>query len=207
MTRRLKAWNSSIKWTEPTSDTPSAELLARYCGRRDEAAAEELFRRYSGRLTALARSRLSQALASRVDAEDVVQSACRTFLRRARGGEFRLEDSASLWRLLCAITLTKVREQTRFHLRQKRGLNQEVAASDLAGEAAADFGPADRGPTPDEAVRQALQTFRKHLPGWLDFTPCRQSVDDEIRRIDGTRVAFDEVAGGGLRDKLFSLGV
>jgi len=54
--------------------------------------------------------------------EDLVQSACRTFLRRAQIGQFRLADSEELWRLLCAITLTKVREQTRFHMRQKRGL-------------------------------------------------------------------------------------
>jgi hypothetical protein len=57
-----------------------------------------------------------------------VQSACFTFLRRVRGGEFQLEDSEGLWRLLCAITLAKVHKQTRFHLRQKRGLGQEVGS-------------------------------------------------------------------------------
>src|SRR4051812_50134846 len=80
------------------ADIPSAELLARYHDDHDEAAAEELFRRYSGRLTALARSRLSHALATRVDAEDVVQSAYRSFFRLARGGGVLLRGSGGPWR-------------------------------------------------------------------------------------------------------------
>src|SRR5205814_774469 len=81
------------------SDTPSAELVAR-CRRQDEAAAEELFRRYAGRLTALARARLSRALAARVGPEDVVQSAYRSFFLLARGGDVLLRESGDLWRLL-----------------------------------------------------------------------------------------------------------
>src|SRR5262245_31380615 len=92
----------------PMTDTPSAELVARYHRGGDESAAEELFRRYCGRLTALARSRLSQALAARVDAEDVVQSAYRSFFRLARGGDVVLRASGDLWRLLVRITLRKV---------------------------------------------------------------------------------------------------
>ena len=46
-----------------------------------------LFNRYAGRLTALARLRLSHAVAARVDAEDVVQSAYRSFFVLARNGK------------------------------------------------------------------------------------------------------------------------
>src|SRR5215211_5940267 len=92
----------------------------------DHQVLQEFWDQYGPQLHRLAEKNLPAGLRRRVGPEDVVQSACRTFLRRAREGEFRLDDSAALWRLLCAITLTKVREQTRFHLRQKRGLDQEA---------------------------------------------------------------------------------
>ena len=75
-----------------------------------------------------------------------MQSVCRTFFRRARG-EFQLDNSDDLWRLLCAITLTKVREKTRFHMRQKRGLQNEVAL-EPGTDSAQSLGPAAAGPGP-----------------------------------------------------------
>jgi eukaryotic-like serine/threonine-protein kinase len=107
------------------TDTPSAELLARYYRCHDEAAAEELFRRYSGRLTALARSRMSHALASRVDAEDVVQSAYRSFFLLARDGDVLLRESGDLWRLLVRITLRKVYRNARRHCADCRSVARE----------------------------------------------------------------------------------
>jgi DNA-directed RNA polymerase specialized sigma24 family protein/tRNA A-37 threonylcarbamoyl transferase component Bud32 len=129
------------------TDTPSAELLALYHDRNDEAAAEELFRRYAGRLTALARSRLSSALASRVDAEDVVQSAYRSFFLLAKGGEVLLRQSGDLWRLLVRITLRKVYRSARRHRADCRSVERECPLAD-EGEAA----PLGREPTPAEAA-------------------------------------------------------
>ena len=64
-------------------DEPSTvELLARW-REGDQQAEEELFSRYTTQLVALARSRLSPKLAGRVDAEDVVQSAYRSFFLAA----------------------------------------------------------------------------------------------------------------------------
>ena len=91
----------------------------------DSIVEQDFWKQYGERLQRLAAQHLSSGLRRRVGAEDVVQSACRTFLRRAQGGQFELSDSESLWRLLCAITLTKVRQQARFHGRQKRALGQE----------------------------------------------------------------------------------
>ncbi len=103
--------------------------------------------RYGPLLERVADRHLARDLRHRVGPESVVQSACRTFLRRAHAGQFELADPDGLWRLLCAITLTKVREQTRFHLREKRSVNVEVApapGSDAAGPVAAAPGlPAD----------------------------------------------------------------
>jgi len=88
--------------------------------RAGDAQAAQLFcARFGPALIRVADRRLPGVVRRRVDPEDVVQSACRTFLRRARGGEFTLADSEGLWRLLCAITLTKVHEQTRFQLQKK----------------------------------------------------------------------------------------
>jgi eukaryotic-like serine/threonine-protein kinase len=109
------------------AETPSAELLARYASRHDEAAAEELFRRYAGRLTALARSRLSRSLAARVDPEDVVQSAYRSFFLLAADQEVLLRESGDLWRLLVRITLRKVYRNARRHRADCRSVNREVS--------------------------------------------------------------------------------
>jgi RNA polymerase sigma factor (sigma-70 family) len=128
------------------TDAPSAELLARYHHRHDEAAAEELFRRYAGRLTALARSRLSQALASRVDAEDVVQSAYRSFFLLAQGGDVLLRESGDLWRLLVRITLRKVYRSARRHHADCRSVECEHPRP---GEVEA---AVSREPTPAEAA-------------------------------------------------------
>jgi tRNA A-37 threonylcarbamoyl transferase component Bud32/DNA-directed RNA polymerase specialized sigma24 family protein len=132
------------------TDTPSAELLARYHRRHDEAAAEELFRRYAGRLTALARSRLSQALAARVDAEDVVQSAYRSFFLLARDGEVLLRESGDLWRLLVRITLRKVYRSARRHSADCRSVGREHPRPDEMEAAAL-----SREPTPAEAAALA----------------------------------------------------
>lgn len=93
----------------------------------DAAAEEEFWRTYSEQLFRIADRQLSQQLKRRVDPEDVVQSACRTFFRRIRKGEFSLQNQNELWRLLLTITLNKARMQARFHGRDRRGLDREQA--------------------------------------------------------------------------------
>jgi RNA polymerase sigma-70 factor (ECF subfamily) len=66
------------------ADQPTDNLLERL-QKGDQAAAAGLFRRYVDRLIALARSRLRGAMAGRVDPEDVVQSAYRSFFCRLGG--------------------------------------------------------------------------------------------------------------------------
>ena len=89
----------------------------------DPQIVEEFCEQYGALLQQLADKHLSEDLRRRVGPEDVVQSVCRTFLRRARAGEFELADSEGLWRLLCAITLTKVHEQV------IRGTAAEIAGA------------------------------------------------------------------------------
>ncbi len=101
-----------------SNDEQSINLLNRWRD-GDESAATEIFERYVNRLCALARTRLSNRMKRRVEAEDVVQSAYRSFFRRA-GECYVLEKQGDLWRLLAAITINKVRGQVEFHTTKKR---------------------------------------------------------------------------------------
>ena len=63
----------------------------------EEDAAAEAFDLYVDRLAALAQSRLSARLAQRIDADDVVQSAFRSFFCGAREGRFVQADGGTLF--------------------------------------------------------------------------------------------------------------
>jgi DNA-directed RNA polymerase specialized sigma24 family protein len=74
----------------------------------DQQAAAALFQRYVGKLVSLAQRRLSAQLGRRIDAEDIVQSAFRSFFRGTRDGRFQIEPGQELWRLLAVMTVTKL---------------------------------------------------------------------------------------------------
>lgn len=111
------------------NDTQTLDLV-RKVRAGDEQAAAELFGRYAHRLIALAQVRLSKKLARRVDPEDIVQSVCRSFLLRARDGQYSLDESGDLWRLLCKITINKVCRQARHHGAAKRDVDAEASLSE-----------------------------------------------------------------------------
>jgi len=91
----------------------------------DSQAMQRFWDCYGPMLERLVDRNLAQPLRRRVGSEDVVQSACRTFLRRAQNGEFDIPDADAFWRLLCTIALTKLRQQARYHGQQKRDLRHE----------------------------------------------------------------------------------
>jgi len=123
------------------------ERLIRGLRASDPAVLREFVSQYGPALERLAARRIEPGFRRRVGPESIAQSVCRTFLRRAEGGEFEIADRDSLWGLLCAISLTKVREKERFHLREKRSLKREAP---LEGGGLSPM-PA-RGPTPEEEV-------------------------------------------------------
>jgi RNA polymerase sigma factor (sigma-70 family) len=100
------------------------ELLKRW-QEGDQEAAGEIVDRYLARLTALARTRLSPKMRRRVDPEDVVQSAYRSFFRNAADERYVLERSGDLWRLLAAIMMNKLHGQVEFHSAKKRAIGKE----------------------------------------------------------------------------------
>ena len=91
----------------------------------EQQACSDFWNRYGPMLQGVAQKQLSDRLQRRVGSDDVVQSACRTFFRRVSSGQFELPDADALWRLMCAITLTKARRAARDHSRLKRGMDQE----------------------------------------------------------------------------------
>jgi RNA polymerase sigma factor (sigma-70 family) len=153
----------------------------------DPEIVREFCEQYGSALERIAAKHLPAGLRRRVGPEDVVQSACRTFLRRAQGGLFQFTDTEKLWQLLCAITLTKVREQARFHLRQRRSLNQEEQfGSEFAAGSGVGFHPAAPGPTPQETAEFADQL--QHLIASLEEDE-RQIVDLKLQEFTTEEMA------------------
>src|SRR4051794_13876857 len=94
-----------------------AETFARPMARlpsRGDAAAREVFERFAGRLVALARRRFNRLLARKVDPEDVVQSAYKSFFVRHRAGMLDAGDWDGLWNLLALITLHKCADRAEY---------------------------------------------------------------------------------------------
>ena len=131
----------------------SQDLLNRWKN-GDEDAAAEIFDRYVSRLIALAGQRLSAKMKRRVAAEDVVQSAYRSFFRKAAADQFTLENGGNLWGLLAAITLNKVRGHVQFHTAGKRNIATEASMTSHScyGHAPETF---SRDPTPEDAAALA----------------------------------------------------
>ncbi len=107
----------------------STELVERWRG-GDQAAASQLYQRYVERLSGIVSGHLSDRLRARTDADDVLQSACRSFFRRVREGQFQFDEDEDVWKLLVTISLNKLRSQVRRHSAAKRDAAQEVTRRD-----------------------------------------------------------------------------
>src|SRR5829696_10081418 len=118
----------------------------------EDAAAREVFERFAGRLVALTRGRFNRLLARKVDPEDVVQSAFKSFFVRHRAGKLDVGDCDGLWSLLTLIALRKCADRAEYFLADRRD-----AARERTGPAGGDGSDAwlaalDRQPRPEEAV-------------------------------------------------------
>ena len=133
-------------------DDVSVELIARW-QQGDQAAAETIFDRYVQRLSVLVRKRIGPQLQRRIDPEDVLQSAYRSFFRKAQSGDFtQLSKSGDMWKLLAAITINKLRKQCKFHGAAKRSLVEEASSNGFSSVVRASPLELAREPPPDEAV-------------------------------------------------------
>ncbi len=147
------------------NENESIQLLRRFQS-GDETAANELFDKYVNRLLALAGSRLSKTLNRRVEAEDIVQSAFRSFFGGTRADGFDIQSGGQLWGLLAAITINKVRDQAKFHAAGKRAVAAEQsmnASRSCYGLVPSNFA---EEPTIDEvvALEEQLKSTLESLP-------------------------------------------
>jgi RNA polymerase sigma-70 factor, ECF subfamily len=126
----------------------------------EDAAARDVFNRYSRQLIALTRRQFEPRLAHRIDPEDVVQSAFKSFFIRHREGKLRVGDWDNLWALLSLITRRKCADRVEYLRARRRDVDRETAApveADQPWQLAM-----DRQPLPEE-VASATETVERLL--------------------------------------------
>lgn len=128
---------------------PDHSLLRRF-RRGEQDAATELYLRYASRLQALASSQTPSSLATRFDADDVVQSVFRTLFRRVSEGMYDVPPGDELWQLLLVIALNKIRKLAIRHRAQKRDVSKTRGSVTLEKFA-------DRHQSPDETSLCVLE--------------------------------------------------
>jgi RNA polymerase sigma-70 factor (ECF subfamily) len=115
----------------------------------DDAAETVVFRRFVHQLVALASQQFDAWMRDRIDVEDVVLSAYKSFFLRNSRGDFDLGGWDELWALLAIITVRKCRRRRKF----LRALRRD-AARERPWPEGNDQGAwlPDRAPTPVEAA-------------------------------------------------------
>jgi RNA polymerase sigma-70 factor (ECF subfamily) len=168
---------------EPIPQPESLHRMIEGLRAKDEDTAKQIVAQYEQRLGALVRSRLDVRLKNRVDAEDVLQSAFRSFFRRAGEGEFQFDDWNGLWALLAQIAVRKSYRQSVHHRAQRRDVRREQSteSDDDSGKTWETEG---RQASPEEDA--SLQEILALLVGALKDEKQRQAV---IFRLQGYSLA------------------
>ena len=147
------------------------------------------FREHAPRLEALIRGKLASRFQPRFDAEDVVQSAFRSFFLRPAPRSPTNSKETDLWPLLAEIGVRKLAQQVRRHQAQRR---------DVRADCIADEKVSDSGSNPLEAaslteiidqIQTALdipsrEAFRLRLQGYeiLEIADQLQTSERTVRR-------------------------
>jgi RNA polymerase sigma-70 factor (ECF subfamily) len=127
----------------------------------DDAAAATIFYRFSRQLAALARRHLEARLRQKVDPEDVLQSALKSFFRRQADGRLAPSDWNELWNILTVLTIRKCIRYWERYTASRRDVR--VEAMPPSDGADFDWQFLDREPSPQEgallaeAVERLLQ--------------------------------------------------
>ena len=139
--------------------SPSNDLLVNGL----PAGEQQVVERYTQKLLQVVRRKLPERLRGRVDPEDIVQSVYRSFFTRLRQDEFAFAESLDIWRLLIVMTLHKVNNTIKHHLRNRRDVRREAAASDsfLAGVLPREVDP---GPEDVAVMCDLLEQLLADLP-------------------------------------------
>src|SRR5262245_5876065 len=130
------------------------DLMARLRAGED-AAVQEVLQRFTGQLIALARRQFNAQLRHKIDPEDIVQSAYKSFFVRHDKGKVAPTSWNSLWSLLTLITLRKCADRVRYHRAERRDASREAPAPKDAERPEPWQEAIDREPAPEEAVMLA----------------------------------------------------
>ncbi len=117
----------------------------------DPSVTKEVFDQYVDRLVGMARKRISMRLASRIDAEDIVQSVFRTFFHRAKQGQFEFNAEDDVCRMLARITVHKTLRQVAHHQAGKRDAGRDAGSGDDSQDLVVNL--LSKEPSPDEATQ------------------------------------------------------
>ncbi len=132
------------------SETEDSKSLAELSRNGDKEAARKIVDLYLDRLLALARRYLSIRMARRIDPEDIVQSAFRTFFSGLKTGQFHIAEQDDLCKLLMRITVYKTLRQVGYHQAAKRDPSMEAGNTTPDQDRVKDL--LDRTPPPETAV-------------------------------------------------------
>jgi RNA polymerase sigma factor (sigma-70 family) len=110
------------------------------------------FQHFSRRLIGLARAHLHGRLQHKVDPEDVVQSAYKSFLLRYGAGAMAADEWDGLWGLLTLITIRKCADRARYYRAECRDLQREAGPPRSSESGPVGLEVAGREPAPDEAA-------------------------------------------------------
>jgi RNA polymerase sigma factor (sigma-70 family) len=144
----------------PTDDR---DLIAEYKA-GSESAARELFDKYCERLMRLAKKRIGQRMTSRVDPEDIIQSAFRTFFVRVRNEQFSFHEEDDMFKLLVRLTVHKALRQIAHHRAAKRNPEQEVGQASDAQEMLQQLCAEQPTPEVEVALIEEFEKFLGQLP-------------------------------------------
>ena len=149
-------------------DDDALRDLLQHVAAEPESAASKLFAQYADRLTGYARRRMSPRLQQKLDPEDIVQSALKSFFRSPHAAladtpqRRKAEQDSSadgspptdeLWGLLVVITLRKCLKYIKLFGRGRRDLNREAVSRPTDDATDALLQLIDHQPTPaEEAV-------------------------------------------------------
>jgi RNA polymerase sigma-70 factor (ECF subfamily) len=155
----------------------------------DPRAEDELFRRYASRLARLAQYRLCAKLGRRLDAEDVVQSAYRTFFGHLRAGRYEFPTRGGVWRMLAAITVRKLNRQVQWHRAGKRTISAEESTAGAPGSRRVTVEEIARDPAPDRVVEvlEELELIFSKRPvshrRIVEMRLCGEGIDQIARQV------------------------
>jgi len=128
----------------------------------DERQAALIFERFARRLIGLARLHMDELVRQKVDPEDVMQSAFKSFFVHHAEGAYQLDNWHSLWNLLARITLRKCHRRFEEFRAACRDVRREAGSAD---DSSFDCPVPGRDPTPSEAavLEETVENLMREL--------------------------------------------